>query len=460
MRRLITALLLAVGVGPTWASVDAELNNMFVDMSNFTAPGVWNSQRRGVISGGGFVARNRIANINLMSIVPPSFEAGCGGINVYGGSFSFINKEQFVGLMRNIASNAMGYAFQLALNSMCESCMQTIETLARKVQQMNQNMGNSCQMAQGIVNDTLSGMSVKGKTDASLLATLKGFGDYLESSTTNNSAGTSPAQTAQNIAPADTAKLIKGNLVWRQLRHHGATAWFASGDTSLLEAVMSVSGTVVVGDLVDDGKGGKSNAVTVFPGNRIRLIELIKGGTLKLYKCDRAGEDECLSPTLVNNDLKGMQQRVLDTLLGDSAGTGLIAKAASNTEPTAAEKSFLAALPSGMGGMIVRLAGKSPDVAKVFVRQWAPYISMEMAAKLMTDMMDAARAAAMTEDNAYAKKLSEVIAASQADVRGEMIGLQTEYGGADGMVQHYNNVLQAFEKQKYLRPHTQTAATE
>ena len=175
MRRLITALLLAVSVGPTWASVDAELNNMFVDMSNFTAPGVWNSQRRGVISGGGFVARNRIANINLMSIVPPSFEAGCGGINVYGGSFSFINKEQFVGLMRNIASNAMGYAFQLALNSMCESCMQTIETLARKVQQMNQNMGNSCQMAQGIVNDTLSGMSVKGKTDASLLATLKGF---------------------------------------------------------------------------------------------------------------------------------------------------------------------------------------------------------------------------------------------------------------------------------------------
>lgn len=460
MRRLISAFLLVVSAGPAWASVDAELNNMFIDMSNFTAPGVWNSQRRGVISGGGFVARNRIANINLVSIVPPSFEAGCGGINVYGGSFSFINKEQFVGLMRNIASNAMGYAFQLALNSMCESCMQTIETLARKVQQMNQHMGNSCQMAQGIVNDTLSGMNVKGKTDASLLATLKGFGDYLESSTTNNPAGTSPAQTAQNIAPADTAKLIKGNLVWRQLKHHGATAWFASGDTSLLEAIMSVSGTVVVGDLVDDGKGGKSNAVTVYPGNRIRLIELIKGGTLKLYKCDRTGEDECLSPTLVNVDLKGMQQRVLDTLLGGSADPGLIAKAASNTEPSAAEKSFLAALPSGMGGMIVRLAGKSPDVANVFVRQWAPYISMEMAAKLMTDMMDAARAAAMTEDNAYAKKLSEVIAASQADVRGEMIALQTEYGGADGMVQHYNNVLQAFEKQKYLRPRTQTAANQ
>lgn len=459
MRRLICGFLLALLVGPSWASVDAEMNNMFADMSNFTAPGVWDSQRRGVISGGGFVARNRIANINLVSIVPPSFEAGCGGINVFGGSFSFINKEQFVALMRNIASNAMGYAFQLALNSMCESCMQTIETLSRKVQQMNQHMGNSCQMAQGFVNDTLSGMSVKGKTDASLLATLKGFGDYLESSTTTNSAGTAPAQTAQNVAPTETAKLIKGNLVWRQLKHNGAAAWFGSGDTSLLEAIMSVSGTVVVGELVDDGKGGKSNEVKVHPGNRIRLAELIKGGTLKLYKCDSIGEDECLSPTLQDKDLKGMQARVLDTLLGDPTNPGLIAKAASNTAPSAAEKSFLAALPSGMGGMIVRLAGKSPDVAKVFVRQWAPYISMEMASKLMTDMMDSARAAAMTDDNAFAKKLAEVIAESQADLRGETIGLQTEYGGADGMVKHYNDVLQAFEKQKYLRPRTQTAAT-
>ena len=40
-----------------------------------------------------------------------------------------------------------------------------------------------------------------------------------------------------------------------------------------------------------------------------------------------------------------------------------------------------------------------------------------------------------------------------------MISLQTEYGGADGMVRHYNDVMQAFEKQKYLRPRTQTAAT-
>ncbi len=55
-------------------------------------------------------------------LVPPSFSAGCGGIDLFGGSFSFINMNQFVDLMRAVASNAAGYAFQLAINAMCPDC--------------------------------------------------------------------------------------------------------------------------------------------------------------------------------------------------------------------------------------------------------------------------------------------------------------------------------------------------
>ncbi|NLC22295.1 MAG: conjugal transfer protein TraH, partial [Halomonadaceae bacterium] len=72
------------------SSLRNEMNKMFGTMSNATSPGVFETSRRGVISGGSIVARNKIMNTNIVSFQPPSFNAGCGGIDFFGGSFSFI----------------------------------------------------------------------------------------------------------------------------------------------------------------------------------------------------------------------------------------------------------------------------------------------------------------------------------------------------------------------------------
>ena len=56
-------------------------------------------------------------NYPLVNARLPSLRAGCGGIDLFGGAFSFINKQQFVALLQNIGSNAVGYAFKLALQS-------------------------------------------------------------------------------------------------------------------------------------------------------------------------------------------------------------------------------------------------------------------------------------------------------------------------------------------------------
>ena len=96
----------------------------------------------------------------LASLVPPSFEAGCGGIDFFAGSFSFINADQFVALMKATAANAAGYAFQVAMSAMCETCMAAIETLQKKVQELNQYFGNSCQLAQSLSEKELSGISL------------------------------------------------------------------------------------------------------------------------------------------------------------------------------------------------------------------------------------------------------------------------------------------------------------
>lgn len=77
----------------------------------------------------------------------------------------FHNMNQFVDLMRAVASNAAGYAFQLAIYAMCPDCGNVMSDLQKKVQQLNQMFFNSCQLAQGLVNDAASVLPDKVQSD-------------------------------------------------------------------------------------------------------------------------------------------------------------------------------------------------------------------------------------------------------------------------------------------------------
>lgn len=156
--------LVALGLlgAPAQADLEGEMGRLFDALVNVTQPTAHLGQRRGVLSAGSVVTRHRLMDPSLVSFVPPSFEAGCGGIDLFGGSFSFINLEQFTQLLRAIASNAAGYAFQLALTTMAPSAAEVIEQLQKKVQQLNQLFGSSCQLAQGLVNDTVEAVTLTG----------------------------------------------------------------------------------------------------------------------------------------------------------------------------------------------------------------------------------------------------------------------------------------------------------
>src|SRR5690554_3809139 len=170
-----------------------EMSKMFGSMSNTTSPGVFETSRRGVISGGSLVIRNRVMNTSIVGFQPPSFSAGCGGIDMYGGSFSFINKEQFVQLMRSVASNALGYAFSLAIENMAPAVRAVMERIQEKIQEFNQYFGNSCQLAQGLVDNTRSAWNKKREVSGGLAKSIKdGAGDIFETMT--GSSGKSPTE--------------------------------------------------------------------------------------------------------------------------------------------------------------------------------------------------------------------------------------------------------------------------
>lgn len=108
---ILTLALLAT-LGQARADLQEQMDDMFGSMLNFNNPTAYQGQRRGVLSGGSLYLRNRIMNPNLITLTPPSWKGGCGGIDLYAGSFSFISADEFMQLLRAVAANAPGYAFE------------------------------------------------------------------------------------------------------------------------------------------------------------------------------------------------------------------------------------------------------------------------------------------------------------------------------------------------------------
>jgi len=86
--------------------------------ANVTSAGVIQDQQAGYYSGGGITMRSQVQNMSLGHLQLPSVKAGCGGIDLYNGSFSFINAQAFEALGANIIQNSLGYIFELGIDTL------------------------------------------------------------------------------------------------------------------------------------------------------------------------------------------------------------------------------------------------------------------------------------------------------------------------------------------------------
>lgn len=85
-------------------------------VTNATSVGAHHDQSAGYYSGGGFSVRNRIKNFQPTTLQLPNIKAGCGGIDIFTGGFSFVNSAQLVNAIKSIGSSAVSYGFMLAMN--------------------------------------------------------------------------------------------------------------------------------------------------------------------------------------------------------------------------------------------------------------------------------------------------------------------------------------------------------
>jgi len=321
--RLITSLLsLTLAVTPIAAlpaNLNSEMQAMFDDLGalgNVTTPGAFRGQAMNLYTGGSLMMRAPGRNYPLINTQLPSMRAGCGGIDIYGGAFSFINKQQFIALLRNIGSNAVGYAFKLALQSISPDIDKLLTELQDQMNKINAMNINSCEAAQALVN------GVVGEFDSSVQSGCANISQYLGSVTDRAEArltcatnAPSVVKTAANSADPNVRNVtfIKGNITWLALNQVGGNI-----SQQERELIMSLIGTVILTPPDDDGNGASPRyAEPTITGLRDLLLGRADSTTqgnvdVDVYVCDEPAE--CMNPVRTTVSVKPFTQLVTERL--------------------------------------------------------------------------------------------------------------------------------------------------
>lgn len=130
---------------PSTAGVLGDMTQLV--MSNTTSSGAFSTQDRAGVFAGSVQVRVPITPVNLVAFDAPRFDVGCGGVDLYGGSFSFINSQQLVQVFRQVAANAVGLAFKAAINAISPSLGSLMSEFQAVLQHLNGLAKNSCHLA-------------------------------------------------------------------------------------------------------------------------------------------------------------------------------------------------------------------------------------------------------------------------------------------------------------------------
>lgn len=147
MISLLTCGILYAGIG----SDMTNFFNRFGAVTNSTKGTAFKDQQGGYYSGGSFFMRSPTRNTNPISITPPGFRMGCGGIDIWAGGLSFINAQQLKNMLQSIVSNGINYAFMLAVETYAPQVHNIMQQLNKLAADFNAMNINSCEAAAGLV---------------------------------------------------------------------------------------------------------------------------------------------------------------------------------------------------------------------------------------------------------------------------------------------------------------------
>ena len=225
--------------------LNAEVTNMFNNLGaigNYTAPGAFKGQTLNTYSGGSFYLRSPNRTYQLAAVQFPSARGGCGGIDLFGGSFSHISAAEFRNMLRNITAALPGIAFQLALEAV-SPLLGGLTKWAKGVETMINNARvNSCETATALVSSAAEAVGYDSQRACAKIALQMGLETDIDAAM-RRCANDSPGilRGARDSGNADLAAQAPfvGNFTWRALKNIDTL------DDQAREMVMSIVGAVI-----------------------------------------------------------------------------------------------------------------------------------------------------------------------------------------------------------------------
>lgn len=312
------------------ADVNSDLNGFFGSLGysgNVTQAQAWQGQAAGYFTGGSVYLRNPVKNVQLISMQLPSLNAGCGGIDAYLGSFSMISGEEIQRFAKQIMSNAAGYAFDLALQTMVPELKQAKDFLQKLASDVNSMNMSSCQAAQGIIGGLWPVTQVsQQKICQDIAGETNMFADWAASRQGCTVGGRGNSVTDRASDKQKDQVLKNKNLIWDAL----SVNHLFDSNRQLKELVMSTVGSIIF------NKDGNVTILTPLVDNRDLVKILMRGGSAKIYGCDE--NTLCLGPGVA--DVSIAESNALVTLVKNLM-LSIQSKLTDDTPLTAQEKGFI-----------------------------------------------------------------------------------------------------------------------
>lgn len=256
----ISAAVHLAAIAPAQADVLTKMNGYFEEAgaaANVSGPSAFEGQSAGYYSMGNVWTRFPQRSVAPFNLQLPSARAGCGGIDLFAGSFSFINTAELVAMLKATANNALGFAFKLAIDSVSPEIGKVMDEFSQKVQQLNQMNINSCETAQALVGGIWPKMETTRSTICEAVGNSQGmFSDWAASRQGCNNGNRRDSTIAGNSDPAMKDQLVgeRHNYTWEALRKANN---FGGFDQQFSELIMTLVGTIVTIPSTDPSVGGR-----------------------------------------------------------------------------------------------------------------------------------------------------------------------------------------------------------
>ena len=299
LNALLAASLVLASASPVHAGIEGEMKGFMADMgveANVTGPSAFQGQSAGYYSGGSLWARFPQKDIQPFNIQLPHARAGCGGIDLFSGSFSFINTAELVAMLKATANNALGFAFKLAIDTISPEIGKVMDELAQKVQQLNQMNISSCETAQALVGGLWPKSDTASSVVCEAIANSQGaVADWARARQQCNNGGERESLRAGNTDP-DMKQLagMPNNYTWAALARK-----YGGFDKEFREFLMTLVGTVIYNPA---GKNGRPQVQFIGPADPALITAMLDGTSASPHKVWSCGSDSeaCLSPQQVD----------------------------------------------------------------------------------------------------------------------------------------------------------------